>query len=59
MKIINSTVRNCIMLLFLITSKVSAQEVKITPELSKKIIDEHGINDFDVLHVKYKEIKYH
>ncbi len=47
------------MLLFLITSKVSAQEVKITPELSKKIIDEHGINDFDVLHVKYKEIKYH
>jgi len=46
------------MLLFLITSKVSAQEVKITPELSKKIIEEHGINNFDVFPVKYKEIEY-
>lgn len=46
------------MLLFLITSKVSAQEVKITPELSKKTIEEHGVNDFDVFPVKYKEIEY-
>jgi len=34
------------MLLFLITSKVSAQEVKITPELSKKIIEELNTENF-------------
>lgn len=58
--IIKDFAQACYALLFLISTKALAQEkLQITPDLTKKLIEEHNLGKFNVYPVSYKEVEYH
>ncbi len=60
-KIKRDFTRICYVLFFLATTKSIAQEAnsfKITPEISKKIMETYGMREVKIFPVKYKEIEY-